>query len=100
MRAAHVRPITYIGVFVVLAVVTAVEVFISGAGLDRTAMVAILLALATSKALLVVLFFMHLKYDTKWYTYAMLFPMFMALVLTAGVIVHGLQYRSSALPEN
>ena len=91
MRTAHVRPITYIGVFVVLAVVTAVEVFVSGAGFDRTAMVTILLALATSKALLVVLFFMHLKYDTKWYTYAMLFPMFMALVLTAVVIVHGLQ---------
>ena len=91
MRAAHVKPITYIGVFVVLAVVTAVEVFISGAGLDRTAMVVILLALATSKALLVVLFFMHLKYDTKWYTYAMVFPVFMALVLTAVVLIHGLR---------
>jgi len=91
MRATHVKPITYIGVFVVLAVVTAVEVFISGAGLDRTAMVVILLALATSKALLVVLFFMHLKYDTKWYTYAMVFPVFMALVLTAVVLIHGLR---------
>ena len=65
--------------------------FISGAGLDRTAMVVILLALATSKALLVVLFFMHLKYDTKWYTYAMVFPVFMALVLTAVVLIHGLR---------
>lgn len=91
MKAAHVKPITYVGVFVVLAVVTAVEVFISGAGLDRTAMVVILLALATSKALLVVLFFMHLKYDTKWYSYAMVFPVFMALVLTAVVLIHGLR---------
>ena len=91
MRVAHVKPMTYVGVFVVLAIVTAVEVFISGAGLDRTAMVAILLALATSKALLVVLFYMHLKYDTKWYSYAMLFPVFMALVLTAVVIIHGLR---------
>jgi cytochrome c oxidase subunit IV len=91
MKAAHVKPMTYIGVFAVLAVVTAVEVFVSGAGLDRTAMVATLLALATSKALLVVLFYMHLKYDTKWYTYAMLFPMFMALVLTAVVLVYGLR---------
>ena len=91
MRAAHVKPITYVGVFVVLAVVTAVEVYISGAGLDRTAMVVILLALATSKALLVVLFYMHLKYDTKWYTYAMLFPVFMAFVLTAVVLIHGLR---------
>ena len=88
MKAAHVKPITYVGVFVVLAVVTAVEVYISGAGLDQTAMVVILLALAASKALLVVLFFMHLKYDTKWYTYAMVFPVFMALVLTAVVLIH------------
>ena len=88
MKAAHVKPITYIGVFVVLAIVTAVEVYISGAGLDQTAMVVILLALAASKALLVVLFFMHLKYDTKWYTYAMVFPVFMALVLTAVVLIH------------
>ena len=88
MKVAHVKPATYVGVFLILGVVTAVEVFVSQAGFPQAAMVVALLALATIKALLVVMFYMHLKYDTKWYSYSMVLPLFMAILLVVIVIIH------------
>lgn len=78
---------TYVGVFVALAVVTAIEVAITGFIADKTLMVIVLLALAAAKALLVMAFFMHLRYDTKTYSLLLLFPLFMAVLLAAVVLV-------------
>ncbi len=65
MQEAHRRP--YVYVFVVLAVFTLIEVFISGiqglAALDR---ITILISLATAKASLVVAYYMHLRYEPRW----------------------------------
>ena len=87
MKTAHATPRTYVGVFLILGIVTAIEVFVSGLPLARAVLVLALLALSVTKALLVVMFYMHLKYDTRWYTYAMLFPLGMALVLTVILII-------------
>ena len=92
MKTAHVRPLTYVGVFLILGVVTAIEVAISTTGLARPALVTILLSLATIKALLVAMFYMHLRYDTKWYSLSMLFPLAMAIVLVVVVIIHFLSW--------
>jgi cytochrome c oxidase subunit 4 len=83
----HAKPLTYVAVFVALAIVTGVEVFL-GQNLPGAAKLIVLLALALVKALLVAMFFMHLKYDTKWYSWFMVFPLFMALLLTVIVIIH------------
>jgi caa(3)-type oxidase subunit IV len=46
-----------------------------------------LLAFMTAKALLVMMFYMHLKYDTKTYSLSLILPFFMVLLLAVVVIV-------------
>lgn len=83
----HIPAKVYVGVFALLFVVTAIEVGITGVIADETVKIIVLLALAVIKALLVVAFFMHLRYDTKTYSTLMLFPLFMAILLAAVVLV-------------
>jgi len=63
-------------VLIALVVLTAVEVGVSY--LTGGLKIGLLLALAAAKAVLVVLYFMHLKFDTKLYT--VLFLLGLALV--------------------
>ncbi len=87
----HGRPAVYIGVFLVLGVFTAIEVLISQPGspihIQGLPLVVALLALMTAKALLVMMFYMHLRYDTKTYSLSLVLPFFMALLLATVVIV-------------
>ncbi len=88
--AKHAKPIsakTYVGVFVALAIVTGIEVAITGFIADEGLKIIVLLALAVVKALLVMMFFMHLRYDTKTYSLFLLFPLFMAILLASVVLV-------------
>jgi caa(3)-type oxidase subunit IV len=48
---------------------------------------ALLIGLTLSKAMLVMLFYMHLKYDTRWYSLALVFPLFMVTVLFIIVLI-------------
>jgi len=69
----------YTVVYVVLAAITVTELIISS--LPRGILgTAILLALSISKAVLVVLFYMHLKEDSRIFAFALLLPIFIALV--------------------
>ncbi|NLE50113.1 MAG: cytochrome C oxidase subunit IV family protein [Chloroflexi bacterium] len=66
----HSHRMTYVGVFVALAVVTAIEVALSV--LDSSAdlgfsVVWPLAALSTLKILLVVAYFMHLRWENRWF---------------------------------
>ncbi len=68
---AHSHRMTYVGVFVALAAVTAIEVLLSV--LDTRgdlgfSVVAPLAALSTLKILLVVAYFMHLRWENRWFT--------------------------------
>lgn len=87
----HAKPLTYFLVFIALAAVTAIEVF-AGQNLPEPGKLIVLLTLALAKAILVAMFFMHLRYDSKWYSRMMIFPLFMALLLTVIVIVHYLTF--------
>ena len=61
----HVVPVRiYFTIFTVLLVLTAVTVIVSGIDLGRMNTV-VALAIAVTKAVLVILFFMHLRYSTK-----------------------------------
>ncbi|MBI2845202.1 MAG: cytochrome C oxidase subunit IV family protein [Chloroflexi bacterium] len=55
----------YIKVFVFLAIFTAIEVVVATNPLAKLTQVALLLALATGKALLVAMYYMHLRYDDR-----------------------------------
>jgi caa(3)-type oxidase subunit IV len=69
---AHHRP-NYLLVFLALAIITAVEVlFVSlFPGLPKAPF---LLTMSFVKVLLVVLFFMHLKTDNRWYALIFVLP--------------------------
>jgi caa(3)-type oxidase subunit IV len=74
--------LTYILVFVFLAVITAVEVVLAspavgiGGGLRR----GIFILLSFSKAALVAAFYMHLRSDSRLYTYIFLIPVVLLIV--------------------
>jgi caa(3)-type oxidase subunit IV len=70
---------TYLLVFVALAILTAVEVGVAYlAGGLRTPL---LLIMAVAKAMLVILYFMHLKYDSRWYAFIFFAPMALVIPL-------------------
>ncbi|NIM95303.1 MAG: hypothetical protein GTO18_16530 [Anaerolineales bacterium] len=66
---SHLR--AYILVFLVLVVITAIELGLTLSGYG-SALLFILLSLA--KAVLVAAFYMHLRYDKIFYTYILLLP--------------------------
>jgi cytochrome c oxidase subunit 4 len=83
----HIPAKIYVGVFFVLAVVTGIEVAITRFIADEGLKIIVLLSLAVAKALLVMMFFMHLRYDAKTYSILLIFPLFMAILLAAVVLV-------------
>ncbi len=83
--AAHHGPsdLTFIKTAAVLAVLTAIEVWLSYSGLSARIFVPILLVVMVLKFFTVVLVFMHIKYDAK--IFGRLF--YMGLFLAVGVYV-------------
>lgn len=80
----HSHRMTYVGVFVALAIITAVEVLITVIDLGFST-TGLLVALSSAKVALVAMFFMHLRYDSKWYSsifvYAAPFAALIVIVL-------------------
>ncbi len=64
---AHSHRMTYVGVFAALTMITAIEVILSVVSMPFN-VVGPLVALSTTKVLLVAMYFMHLRFDSKWYT--------------------------------
>jgi cytochrome c oxidase subunit 4 len=77
----------YIAVFVGLAVLTGIEVWLVTSGvLGAIPPLLVLLALAAVKAALVAAFFMHLRDDTKWLAALFIYPMLLAGLLIFWVV--------------
>ena len=83
----HTSTRTYLVVFVWLAVMTAIEVAITAAGLPENIRIIVLVVLAVIKAALVVLFYMHLLHDSKWYWILLIAPIFFVVMLTQFLII-------------
>jgi cytochrome c oxidase subunit IV len=66
-RAGHPSPKEYIRIGVILAVLTGLEVAASYSGVTGSVLIPTLLGLAVVKFALVVLWFMHLKFDDRRY---------------------------------
>ena len=78
---AHPRQGEYIRIAVILAVITAVEVAIYYVEAIRPILVPILLVLSALKFALVVLFFMHLKFDNKLFSYLFTGPLLLMVAV-------------------
>jgi len=76
----------YMAVWAGLAVLTAVEVGIVYLGFSRQLIIIILLALAVWKALLVAMYFMHLKFEPKALSVVAASPLLPAAILITIVL--------------
>ena len=76
----------YMLVWLGLAVLTAVEVGVAFLPWSKTAIILVLIALAIWKALLVALYFMHLKYEKKPLRILAVAPLPLAVILVVAVI--------------
>ncbi len=79
---AHKQP-NYIGVFWWLLVLTVLEIAVIYAPLARMAIVILLISMAISKATLVALYFMHLKFERFTLGLVALSPFLLCLFLIA-----------------
>ena len=78
---AHAHP-NYIKIFIILSVLTAVEIGVTFLGLPRTLLVTLLVSLAVWKAALVALHFMHLKIEKKTLTIVAVIPFILCVFLS------------------
>ena len=81
----HPSPKEYVRIAVVLAVVTAMEVGIYYAEISRGLLIPALLIFALIKFVLVVLWYMHLRFDSR--TYARFFMIGLAGAVTLYLVV-------------
>ena len=70
----------YGGVFVVLAVITAIEVWLGTSEIARSVRTGLFLALSLIKAGFVAAYYMHLKRDSRLYSYIFVAPAVLLLV--------------------
>lgn len=92
----HATVWTYVRVALVLSVVTALEVGVISVRRLAPIIVPLLLAMSAAKFALVVLFFMHLRYDARVLTFLFVGPLILAsaigialLTLSGAFLVFG-----------
>ena len=79
----HPRP-NYLLVFFGLLALTVLEVVIAGLPISETIIVVSLIAFMVFKVVLVAMFYMHLRVDSRWFAYIFLIPLpFVALIIGA-----------------
>ncbi len=84
---AHPGPSKYIQIAVVLSVITAVEVAVYYVQALRPLIVPILLVLSTTKFVMVVGFYMHLKFDHRIFTSMFVFGLACAGFMISALVV-------------
>ena len=73
MDLAHDEP-NYMLIFYWLAALTALEVGVTYMGLPKMLMIALLVGLAVAKAVMVAMYFMHLKFESRTLGFIALTP--------------------------
>ena len=76
----------YLAIWGWLAGLMLVSVLLSRLPIPASTVVLIVLALSTVKALLVSLYYMHLKFDRRWLTYVAVFPL-LIIALAVSVVI-------------
>ena len=77
----------YLMVAVFLVVLTAMEITVFYVPALKTVLVPVLLILAAAKFALIAMFFMHLKYDSWTLSGIFIFPLMIAALLTAALLM-------------
>lgn len=85
--SAEGRKPRYMLVFGGLAVLTAIEVTVAFMGFERQVTVALLIGLAIWKALLVALYFMHLKWETRALKFLAMAPLLPAAIMIVVIMM-------------
>ena len=80
-HGAHDHSKSYLNVLIALAVLTLVTVAASRVHLGRAGNIGLGLAIACVKASLVVMFFMHMKYEQRWWASLVLFPLLLVMII-------------------
>jgi caa(3)-type oxidase subunit IV len=70
----------YVGIFGWLTGFTVIELIISVIGIPAPIQIGLLVLFAVAKASLVVLYYMHLRYDNRWYAAILLIGVFFSLI--------------------
>src|SRR5438105_6609308 len=78
---------TYVLIGVILTVITAVEVAVFYIPALHAAIAPILLTLSAVKFALVVMFYMHLKFDSRLFSSVFFAPMMLAVLVIVGLIL-------------
>ncbi len=72
---------SYLNVLLALACLTVITVGVSRVDVGRFGNIFVGVGIATIKASLVVLFFMHLKYEQRWWAGIVLFPVLLVFII-------------------
>ena len=88
---AHHQPSVrnYVIIFVILFVVTMIEVaasWLTDFGVPQWGEILVLIALAVAKGLMVVMYYMHLRFDSRWFTFLFTSGMILAAFAIAVLI--------------
>jgi cytochrome c oxidase subunit 4 len=86
-HGGHATVGTYVLIGVILTVITAVEVAIFYIPALSRVLVPVLLTLSAAKFVIVVLFYMHLRYDHAIFSRVFFGPMLLALVVVVGLVL-------------
>lgn len=84
---AHAGPRTYVLIALILGVLTAAEVAVFYIEVLQPALIPILLTLTTGKFSLVVLFYMHLKFDSRIFAGVFVAPLLLAMAVIIALII-------------
>ncbi|MEO0139005.1 MAG: cytochrome C oxidase subunit IV family protein [candidate division WOR-3 bacterium] len=82
-----VTPPVYLAVAIALYILTFITVWAAGIDLGKITNTIIALSIASVKASLVALFFMHLKYESKLLWFMITIPLLLLLILLALPII-------------
>lgn len=74
------RRLGYGAVFFILAVITAIEIGLGSAGIARSVRTALFLLMSLAKAAFVAAYYMHLRSDSRLYSYIFLGPVVLLVV--------------------
>ena len=84
--APHAHP-SYVGIFVVLAALTALELGVAFLSWPKATLIVILLLLAVWKALLVALYYMHLRFEGRRLLILAVAPLPFVVIFVASVLL-------------
>ncbi len=84
---AHPGPLEYVQIALLLGAITAVEVAVYYLGISREALVAMLLIMSAVKFSLVAMWYMHLRFDSRWFSTAFVGGLLLAAAVFIVVLV-------------